>query len=144
MWGDATVRVAPEAAAGLPWFVGQAAVEVSDRGADEIAALLEGLDEAQSDLLARLLEGSPMGRTRDAAPGTPPDRPVPRLVEAGLLRRIDDETVILPRVVGQVMRGEAPGPVELTAPALGRRRRRPPMWTRWLPVRPSTCCARST
>ncbi|CRZ18757.1 helicase-associated domain-containing protein [Mycolicibacterium neworleansense] len=118
VWGEATVRLAPEAAAGLPWFVGQASVEVSDRSAGEIAALLDSLDEAQSDLLARLLEGSPMGRTRDAAPDTPPDRPVPRLVEAGLLRRIDDETVILPRVVGQVMRGEAPGPVELTKPVL--------------------------
>lgn len=68
MWGEAAVRVAPEVAAGLPWFVGQAAVETSDRSADEIADLLGGLDEAQSELLARLLEGSPMGRTRDAAP----------------------------------------------------------------------------
>ena len=57
-----------------------------------------------------------MGRTRDAAPGTPPDRPVQRLLAAGLLRQVDADTVILPRLVGQVMRGELPGPVELTAP----------------------------
>ncbi|WP_264077155.1 helicase-associated domain-containing protein [Mycolicibacterium houstonense] len=117
-WGEAAVRVAPEAASGLPWFVGQASVEVSERSADEIADLLAGLDDAQNDLLGRLLEGSPVGRTRDAAPDTPPDRPVPRLLEAGLLRRIDSETVILPRLVGQAMRGEAPGPVELSAPVL--------------------------
>lgn len=43
---------------------------------------------------------------------------MPRLLEAGLLRRIDAETVILPRMVGQVMRGEAPGPTELTTPVL--------------------------
>ena len=57
-----------------------------------------------------------MGRTRDAAPGTPPDRPVQRLLAAGLLRQVDAETVILPRLVGQVLRGEVPGPVELTPP----------------------------
>jgi hypothetical protein len=34
----------------------------------------------------------------------------------GLLRRIDADTVILPRHVGQVMRGEEPGPVALAAP----------------------------
>ncbi|WP_197515971.1 helicase-associated domain-containing protein, partial [Mycobacterium sp. 1465703.0] len=32
------------------------------------------------------------------------------------LRRIDAETVILPRHVGQVLRGEQPGPMQLTAP----------------------------
>ena len=57
-----------------------------------------------------------MGRTRDAAPGTPPDRPVQRLLAAGLLRQVDAETVILPRLVGQVLRGETAGPVALTPP----------------------------
>ena len=41
---------------------------------------------------------------------------MPRLLAAGLLRQVDDETVILPRVVGQVLRGEEPGPVSLTEP----------------------------
>ncbi len=118
VWGDSAVRVVPEAAAGLPWFPGQAVVEATNHSADEIASLLEGLDQAQGDLLARLLDGSPVGRTRDAAPDTPPDRPVRRLLEAGLLRQLDNETVILPRVVGQAMRGEVPGPVELTPPEL--------------------------
>jgi hypothetical protein len=114
VWGDATVRVAAEAAAGLPWYPGQAIVE--DTEPTDIAARLEALDSAQLELLQRLLEGSPMGRTRDAAPGTPPDRPVQRLLAAGLLRQVDAETVILPRLVGQVMRGELPGPVQLTQP----------------------------
>ena len=112
VWGDATVRVAAEAAAGLPWYPGQAILE--DTEPTDIAARLEALDSAQLELLQRLLEGSPMGRTRDAAPGTPPDRPVQRLLAAGLLRQVDAETVILPRLVGQVMRGELPGPVQLT------------------------------
>lgn len=116
VWGDATVRVAAEAAAGLPWYPGQASVEDSSATPEEIAARLQTLDEAQSELLQKLLEGSPMGRTRDAAPGTPPDRPVQRLLAAGLLRQVDADTVILPRLVGQVLRGELPGPVQLTEP----------------------------
>jgi hypothetical protein len=115
-WGDAVVRVSAEAAAGLPWYPGQVILEDPTRTADEIAALLADLDDAQRDLLDRLLEGSPVGRTRDAAAGTPPERPVPRLLAAGLLRQVDDETVILPRQVGQVMRGEEPGPGQLVAP----------------------------
>nr|WP_090342693.1 helicase-associated domain-containing protein [Mycolicibacterium malmesburyense]CRL73264.1 DNA-binding protein [Mycolicibacterium malmesburyense] len=116
VWGVAAVRVAAEAVAGLPWYPGQATVEDTAATPDEIAARLESLDEAQSELLQKLLEGSPMGRTRDAAPGTPPDRPVQRLLAASLLRQVDAETVILPRLVGQVLRGELPGPVQLTEP----------------------------
>ena len=116
VWGDSAVRVAAEAAAGLPWYPGQAVLEGPDQTAEQIADLLAGLDDAQLDLLKRLLEGSPMGRTRDAAPGTPPDRPVQRLLAAGLLRQVDADTVILPRLVGQVLRGEVPGPLELTEP----------------------------
>jgi hypothetical protein len=116
VWGDSSVRGAAEAAAGLPWYPGQATVEGGEHTAEEIAARLEALDAAQLELLRKLLEGSPMGRTRDAAPGTPPDRPVQRLLAAGLLRQVDAETVILPRLVGQVMRGELPGPAELTQP----------------------------
>jgi len=114
VWGDATVRVAAEAAAGLPWYPGQATIENTEQ--TDIAARLQALDSAQLELLQRLLEGSPMGRTRDAAPGTPPDRPVQRLLAAGLLRQVDAETVILPRLVGQVMRGELPGPAQLSQP----------------------------
>lgn len=116
VWGDTTVRVAAEAASGLPWYPGQAVAEGADVTADEIATRLDAVDSAQRDLLSRLLEGSPVGRTRDAAPGTPADRPVQRLLAVGLLRQVDADTVILPRLVGQVLRGEAPGPVELTRP----------------------------
>lgn len=115
-WGDSQVRVSAEAAAGLPWYPGQVILEDPTRTAEQITALLADLDDPQRDLLERLLEGSPVGRTRDAAPGTPADRPVQRLLASGLLRQVDDETVILPRQVGQVMRDEEPGPVQLAAP----------------------------
>jgi hypothetical protein len=116
VWGDDEVRVAAEAVSGLPWYPGQAVAETTEHDAADIAAKLTELDTAQRDLLDRLLEGSPVGRTRDAAPGTPSDRPVQRLLAAGLLRQVDDDTVILPRLVGQVLRGEVPGPAELTPP----------------------------
>lgn len=116
VWGDNEVRVAAELASGLPWYPGQVVIETAAHGADGIAHELAGLDTAQRDLLERLLDGSPVGRTRDAAPGTPADRPVQRLLAAGLLRQVDDDTVILPRLVGQALRGEVPGPTELTAP----------------------------
>ena len=116
VWGEAAVRVAADAGTALPWHPGQVTLEDSSRTGEEIAGLIDALDQAQLDVLYKLLEGSPMGRTRDAAPGAPADRPVPQLLATGLLRRIDADTVILPRHVGQVLRGEEPGPMQLTAP----------------------------
>ena len=116
VWGDGAVRVTAEAASGLPWHPGQVTLEADQDDAERIAELLADVDTAQRDLLERLLDGSPIGRTRDAAPGTPPDRPVQRLLAAGLLRQVDAETVILPRLVGQVLRGELPGPTGLRRP----------------------------
>ena len=116
VWGDADVRVASDADGGLPWYVGQVTLEDAGQSAQQIAELIDGLDDPQRELLDRLLAGSPLGRTRDAAPGAPADRPVPQLIAIGLLRRVDADTVILPRHVGQVMRGEEPGPVRLAAP----------------------------
>jgi Helicase conserved C-terminal domain len=116
VWGDVELRLAPDAGAGLPWHVGQVTLEDASQSAERIAELIDGLDEPQRELLDRLLEGSPLGRTRDAAPGAPADRPVPQLLSIGLLRRIDADTVILPRHVGQVLRGEEPGPVRLATP----------------------------
>ena len=83
VWGDSEVRVAAEASAGLPWYPGQAVLEGAEYTGAEIADRLAVIDDAQRDLLRRLMEGSPMGRTRDAAPGTPPDRPVQRLLGGG-------------------------------------------------------------
>jgi hypothetical protein len=116
VWGDTSLRVAPDAGAGLSWHPGQVTLEDASQSGDQIAELIDGLDDPQRELLDKLLEGSPLGRTRDAAPGAPADRPVPQLLAIGLLRRIDADTVILPRHVGQVLRGEEPGPVQLAAP----------------------------
>ena len=147
VWGDVELRLAPDAGVGLPWHPGQVTLEDASQSPEQIAELIDGLDDPQRELLDRLLEGSPLGRTRDAAPGAPADRPVPQLLAVGLLRRIDADTVILPRHVGQVLRGEEPGPVRLAAPdpvvstttpadadaAAGRRRHRPAARTRCAP-----------
>jgi Helicase conserved C-terminal domain len=116
VWGDTELRTAPDAGAGLPWHPGQVTLEDASQTGEQIAELLERLDDPQRELLDKLLEGSPLGRTRDAAPGAPADRPVPQLLAMGLLRRIDADTVILPRHVGQVLRGQEPGPTHLAAP----------------------------
>jgi hypothetical protein len=116
VWGDAALRVVAEAPAALPWYPGQVTLEDTERTVEEITAEMDALDDARRQLIDRLLSGSPVGRTRDAAPGTPPDRPVQRLLAAGLLRQVDEETVILPRVVGQVLRRELPGPISLAEP----------------------------
>lgn len=115
-WGETTVRIAAAAAAALPWHPGQVTLEDISSTGEQIAELIARLSQTQRDVLQKLLEGSPLGRTRDAAPGAPPDRPVPQLLAMGLLRRIDADTVILPRRVGQVLRGEQSGPTQLTQP----------------------------
>jgi hypothetical protein len=116
VWGDTELRAAPDAGAGLPWHPGQVTLEDASQSGEQIAELIDGLDGPQQEVLNKLLQGSPLGRTRDAAPGAPADRPVPQLLAMGLLRQIDADTVILPRHVGQVLRGEEPGPVQLVAP----------------------------
>jgi hypothetical protein len=117
VWGDAELRAVADAGVGLPWHPGQVILEDVSKTGEQIAALIDDLDAPQREVLDKLLEGSPLGRTRDAAPGAPPDRPVPQLLAMGLLRRVDAATVILPRQVGQVLRGEKPGPAQLMAPA---------------------------
>ncbi|MGV0625971.1 helicase-associated domain-containing protein [Mycolicibacter minnesotensis] len=113
------LRIVAEAGAGLPWYPGQVTREHPVDGAAQIAdldAAITAAPEPERAVLDKLLTGAPIGRTRDAAPDAPQERPVPKLLAAGLLRRIDDETVILPRIVAQLLRGEQPGPVALRAP----------------------------
>ncbi len=116
VWGDAALRVSAEVSAALPWYPGQAMAEDERRSGAELAEALDALDDPARDVLDRLVGGSPIGRTRDAAPDAPPDRPVQRLLTAGLLRQVDSDTVVLPRAIGQVLRGQEPGPVDLTPP----------------------------
>ncbi|GAA5066029.1 helicase-associated domain-containing protein [Nocardia callitridis] len=121
--GDALRSVAAAIEA-LPWPIGST-TEIPDALTEpEVRDALEGLSSAERGLLGKLAETGPRGRTRDAAPGTPADRPVQRLLRVRLLHRIDDETVELPVTVGQILRGEpVTHPHALTPPTPPTRKR---------------------
>ncbi|WP_149361594.1 helicase-associated domain-containing protein [Lolliginicoccus suaedae] len=117
LWGDdpegagggagQPVRLLASVAECVPWRAGRLGSlrDVASVGA--VPDLVAGADEAQRSILETLAHGSPVGSTRDAEPGADPERPVPRLIEAGLLVRVDERTVELPHHVGQWLRGDA-------------------------------------
>lgn len=74
--------------------------------ADDLTVRLSRLPKNQRAILDTLLAAGGPGRTRDAAPEADPTRPVPRLLAAGLLVRVDEGTVRLPAPVRAVLRGE--------------------------------------
>ncbi len=96
----------PSAAEALPWPLGATTALPDALTEPEVTAALATASSPERALLDKLATTGPRGRTRDAAPGTDPDRPVPRLLAARLLHWIDDETVELPVTVGQILRGE--------------------------------------
>jgi len=117
VWGPAeSLRLVPAAVDTVPWRIGRTGdSDLPSR--EELEVMLDELEPAQRGILDTLARTSPVGRTRDAAPGTPEDRPVQKLLAAGLLLRVDDETVELPHRVGQALRGDAPfDPGSLTPP----------------------------
>ncbi|WP_327112277.1 helicase-associated domain-containing protein [Nocardia sp. NBC_01730] len=103
---DDELHLIPAAAEALPWPIGSA-TELPDALTEpEVVAALPELAPTERALLDKLATTGPRGRTRDAAPDTPSDRPIPRLLARRLLHWIDDETVELPVTVGQVLRRE--------------------------------------
>ena len=72
---------------------------------------LAQLDDAQRHILTTLLQAGGTGTTRDAAPDADPSRPIPQLLAAGLLQRVDSRTVRLPRAVRSALRGEDAAPI---------------------------------
>lgn len=120
-WGPDTelagVAIAPAAAEVLP-RAGQVGRPSAALVNADVPALLQELDAPRLELLSALAKGAPFGRTRDAAPGTPADRPVQQLLAAGLLLPVDTQTVELPSQVSAVLRDGAPmGPVAHAEPA---------------------------
>ncbi|WP_024800718.1 helicase-associated domain-containing protein [Nocardia sp. BMG51109] len=106
VWGTDELCLVAAAKEALPWPLGST-TEIPDALTEaEIVAALADIGPAERALLDKLASTGPRGRTRDAAPGTPADRPIPRLLAARLLDWIDEETVELPPAVGQVLRRE--------------------------------------
>ncbi|KAA0021224.1 helicase-associated domain-containing protein [Antrihabitans cavernicola] len=106
IWGNKRLRLLPTAVDVVPWPVGRSLEPVEPMSEEQIDAGLAMITPAEQSLIERLAHTSPIGRTRDAAPGTPADRPVQRLLAAGLLIWVDEQTVELPHQVGQLLRGE--------------------------------------
>lgn len=106
VWGDKELSLAAAAKDALPWPLGST-TELPDALTEpEIVAALAEIGPPERALLDKLAATGPRGRTRDAAPGTPPERPIQRLLAHRLLLRVDEETVELPPAVGQVLRRE--------------------------------------
>lgn len=126
VWGKDSLRVPLAVVPTIPWRVGRVAELPETLSEADITAALSELLPAERNLLDTLATAGSVGRTRDAAPGTPGDRPVQRLLAAGLLRWIDDQTVELPHQIRQAVRGEAVfDPTSLTPPPLISRGHRP-------------------
>src|SRR5271157_3575938 len=58
VWGEAALRVAADAGTALPWHPGQVTLEDSARTGEEIAGLIDGLNQTQVVVLDELVEGS--------------------------------------------------------------------------------------
>lgn len=121
-WGTDEIAVTPaarEAGGMFPAGLGRPSPGLDDV---DVPALLADLPEAERRMLTTLANGSPLGRTKDAAVTLPLHEartPVQRLLAMGLLLRRDAETVELPRQVALAIRGDSPlGTVKLVEPAL--------------------------
>ncbi|MDY6807745.1 MAG: helicase-associated domain-containing protein [Actinomycetota bacterium] len=120
VWGpDDAIVSGAHASAALPWRAHHLTGPLARHSAQELQSRLDDLDERERSLLDTLSRGPALGRSRDAAPDADPNQPVARLIAQGLLARIDAQTVELPPMVGQLLRGEPPlHTTDLRAPAL--------------------------
>ncbi|MFI9506090.1 helicase-associated domain-containing protein [Nocardia sp. NPDC052566] len=107
VWIDGDdLYLVPAAIEALPWPIGSTTQLPDALTEPEVRAALDEIATPERNLLEKLATTGPRGRTRDAAPGTPADRPIQQLLGRQLLHWIDDETVELPITVGQVLRDE--------------------------------------
>ena len=115
IYGDEQLMIAQETMSALPahW---QLLPEVKENqlSEEEVRGRVEKLSERHRKLLATLAASGGYGLTRDAAIDADPQRPIPQLLAAGLLARVDEQTVRLPAVVRRVVEGRAHLPAQVT------------------------------
>lgn len=121
VWGsDDELSVLPAAREALPEFPAGLGRPAEDLTVEQAKAALEELTDEERQLVGKLADRSPLGRTKDAARQVPLEQattPVQRLLARGLLLRRDSETVELPRQLALAVRGDHPmGPVESEEP----------------------------
>ncbi|MGV9711112.1 helicase-associated domain-containing protein [Gordonia sp. NPDC003424] len=109
LWGpDDGLLTGAHAPSALPWRGRHLTGPMGAATTDELQSRLADLDERRRGVLEKLSQGSALGRSRDAAADADPTAPVPALIAAGLLARVDEQTVELPPTIGQLLRGEPP------------------------------------
>ena len=110
---DEELRISPGTLTALP--PGRRVTDTLPEGAAEA---LGTLPARERKVLETLAASGGVGTTSAAGPDADPASPVAKLLAAGLLVRVDANTVRLPRPVRDAMRGIAPREFPLEAPAL--------------------------
>lgn len=107
------LRISPGTLTALPpgW-------RVTDTLPEGAAEALDALPARERKVLETLASSGGVGTTSAAGPDADPSAPVAKLLAAGLLVRVDANTVRLPRPVRDAMRGITPREFPLEAPAL--------------------------
>lgn len=107
------LRISPGTLTALPpgW-------RVTDTLPEGAAEALDTLPARERKVLETLASSGGVGTTSAAGPDADPTAPVAKLLAAGLLVRVDANTVRLPRPVRDAMRGIQPREFPLEAPAL--------------------------
>ena len=107
------LRISPGTLTALPpgW-------RVTDTLPEGAAEALDTLPARERKMLETLASSGGVGTTSAAGPDADPTAPVAKLLAAGLLVRVDANTVRLPRPVRDAMRGIQPREFPLEAPAL--------------------------
>ncbi|MCK7638191.1 helicase-associated domain-containing protein [Corynebacterium sp. P7202] len=117
VYGNADrLRVTTEAMSSLPanW---QLLPDPGGRSAqldgDTARTRIEGLSPRERRILDTLVSSGGFGLSKDAAPDADPERPVPKLIAAGLLLRVDNRTVKMPATVRGILDGTGVAPQPL-------------------------------
>ncbi len=107
IYGRDHIRIVGEAMPALPtnW---QLLPEVQARTLSfaEATEAVGSLDQRKRKILTTLVASGGFGLTKDAAITAIPTRPIPELISAGLLARVDSSTVKLPAAVRRVLEGK--------------------------------------
>ena len=115
LWGDDDLR-APEPvrrAVRYPAGLGRRAVDLRVQLPADLPAALADLADDERDVLERLAGERPVGHLPDG-PANAAASPARRLLQKGLLARIDAINVELPREIGIALRGDRPlGPARV-------------------------------
>lgn len=115
VFGDEqSFQIAPEVMNALP--AGFRLIPENKLPHDAIVAAVADLTAGQRKILETLLDSGGVGLSKDAAPDADPSRPIPMMIAAGLLHRVDGRTVRLPQEVRYALTGTTPPLLPLRLP----------------------------